>query len=138
MSKYFQSAEQLYDVFEGFFNALRTHPTLAPRVLKLGNNLRFLIEDPVAEMTVDTKTPGGRVIMGPSDVACEIVMRMKADAGHRFWLGDLNLMLALTKREIVVERGALSSILQLLPVLKPAHAIYRETLRNKGWVCQPK
>ena len=127
MSQFFRDVDHLYQVFDTFFNRLRLHPDIGPRVLALGANMRFLTEDPHGEMTIDTTTPDGRVIMGPApDVDCEIVMRMKADAGHRFWLGELNLMKALTTRQMSVVQGSVTKILKLLPILRPAHAIYRE------------
>ena len=128
MSTYFNTAAQLYAFFHDFFGRLRTDASVASHILELRANLRFVITDPDAEITIDTRPPGGLVIMGPSDVPCEIVLRMSADAGHRFWLGDLGLLAAVTRREVVVERGSLTKILKLLPILKPAHVIYRQVL----------
>ncbi|MDX1386052.1 MAG: hypothetical protein R3257_00575, partial [bacterium] len=58
-------------------------------------------------------------------------MTMKADVAHRFWFGKVNLIAALTRREMVA-KGPIPKILKLLPAIKPAYSLYPEYLKEKG------
>jgi hypothetical protein len=56
---------------------------------------------------------------------------MKADVAHEFWLGNVNLMVALTRKQIVA-KGPIPKIMKLLPVIKPAYAKYQALLKDRG------
>ena len=61
----------------------------------------------------------------------EIVMTMEADTAHKFWLGNLNVPLALAKRKVKVD-GNLTKMMGLLPAIGPAYARYAEYLKANG------
>jgi hypothetical protein len=50
-------------------------------------------------------------------------MSMKADVAHEFWLGKVNVPIAILSGKIV-SKGPTPQALALLPVVKPAYAIY--------------
>jgi hypothetical protein len=56
---------------------------------------------------------------------------MDADVAHRFWLGQLNLIKALSSKDIK-SSGSIPKLLKLLPVIKPAFVIYPEILTEMG------
>lgn len=72
-----------------------------------------------------------RVILGPTDIKPEIYMTMKADIAHEFWLGKVNLLAALSRRQIVA-KGPIPKALKLLPAIKPAYSLYAEFLAERG------
>ncbi len=61
----------------------------------------------------------------------EVELTMSADDGHRFWLGQLNLPVALAKRKIKVG-GGVTKLMGLVPALQPAYALYRKHLAELG------
>ena len=97
--------------------------------------IRFVYEDPDSEIWLDAskKDPNNLgVITGPAEgLTAEVEMSMRADVAHQFWLGNVNLMVALTRKQIVA-KGPIPKIMKLLPVVKPAYAVYQNMLKEKG------
>ena len=58
-------------------------------------------------------------------------MRMKADVAHRFWLGQVNVALALTRGQIEAD-GPVDKLLRLVPLTAPAIPLYRRQLIDQG------
>ncbi len=58
-------------------------------------------------------------------------MEMNSDVAHRFWLGKVNLMVALTKGDIKA-KGPIPKIMKLLPIIRDAYAIYKDFLKEEG------
>ena len=58
-------------------------------------------------------------------------MTMKADVAHRFWLGEVNVPLALAHGEMVAN-GPTAKILRLVPLLQPLFPRYRQLLDRAG------
>ena len=54
-----------------------------------------------------------------------------ADDGHAFWLGELNMALALAKGKVKVT-GPISKIMKLLPAMRPAFPKYKAFLSERG------
>ena len=59
----------------------------------------------------------------------DVEMTMKADTAHKFWKGKVNLVTALARREITA-KGPIPKILKLLPIIKPAYALYPPYLND--------
>ena len=59
-----------------------------------------------------------RVDLGPSDLDPEVVMALEADTAHRFWLGKVNVTVALARGQIKA-KGPVAKILRLVPIVKP-------------------
>ena len=73
----------------------------------------------------------GRVECGPTDMEPEVVMTMDADTAHRFWLGHVNVTVALARGQIKA-RGPVAKILKLVPLVKPVFPRYRAMLQESG------
>jgi putative sterol carrier protein len=58
-------------------------------------------------------------------------MRMKADTAHRFWLGEVNVTMAIARGEIKAQ-GPVSKILKLVPLAKPVFPRYKAMLEADG------
>jgi hypothetical protein len=59
-------------------------------------------------------------------------MFMSADDGHRFWLGELNIPMAMARKKIRIQ-GPVGVLLKLLPALQPAFGMYRDFLTERGF-----
>jgi len=71
------------------------------------------------------------VDFGESGMEPEVTMRMSADTGHRFWLGQVNVNVALARGEIKAE-GPVAKILRLVPLTKPIFPRYKAQLERQG------
>ena len=61
----------------------------------------------------------------------EVTMSMKADVAHRFWLGKINVTMAIARGEIK-PGGPVAKILKLVPLTKPVYPRYKAMLRRQG------
>ena len=61
----------------------------------------------------------------------EVVMTMEADTAHRFWLGKVNVTVALARGQMKA-KGPVAKILKLVPLTKPVFPRYRALLEQDG------
>ena len=131
----FKDADQLYELLGGLFEELTSDENIAEKFAKSALVIRFVYTDPDAEIWLDAskQDPDNLVVVTglAEGITAEVEMSMKADIAHQFWLGNVNLMVALTRKQIVA-KGPIPKIMKLLPVLKPAYAVYRQMLEDKG------
>jgi putative sterol carrier protein len=73
----------------------------------------------------------GQVDLGSTEHEPEVVMSMEADTAHRFWLGKVNVTVALARGQIKA-KGPVAKILKLVPLVKPVFPRYREQLEAAG------
>ncbi|KAB2840620.1 hypothetical protein F9K50_05475 [bacterium] len=128
---YFQSSQQLQDVLGGFFQRLFDHPQIGPKLREANLKLQFQYSDPELSISADTAQNPVKLLFNDASFKPEVQMSMKADVAHRFWHGKVNLIAALTRREMVA-KGPIPKILKLLPAIKPAYDLYPEYLKEKG------
>jgi putative sterol carrier protein len=134
----FRDSQQLYDTVGELMNRAKTDPEIGKKIAKAGVIIQFRYTNPDAVTTVNAKdkpTQEGAfvdVINGETSLTPEIVMTMKADVAHAFWHGKVNLISALTKREILLE-GSKTKVLQLLPAVTPLYKVYPALLKEKGY-----
>lgn len=62
----------------------------------------------------------------------ELKLSMSADDGHKFWLGALNVPMALARKKVKVE-GPVGKLLKLLPAITPAFEQYQTYTATKGY-----
>lgn len=131
---FFRDADDVYDLLGGMFQQGREHPDLGPKVAASKILIQFQYREPEAVITINAKNPKEPpfdVILGPTDIQPDVTMTMKADVAHEFWLGKVNLLTALARRQIVAH-GPVSVAIKLVPVLGPAFSLYRQYLEQKG------
>lgn len=128
---YFQSSQQLQDVLGGFFQRLFDDPNIGPKLRAAKLKLQFHYSDPELTISADTGQEPVQLKFNDPDFKPEVQMSMKADVAHRFWHGKVNLVAALTRREMVA-KGPIPKILKLLPAIKPAYDLYPKYLAEKG------
>lgn len=125
----FKSSEQLQQVLGGFFKLLASDPTVGPKLLASKLVLKFIYKDPELSITIDLKSAEEALFtFNDADKKADVEMTMKADVAHKFWLGQLNLVVALARREIVA-KGPVPKILQMLPIIKPAYKLYPDYIK---------
>ena len=73
----------------------------------------------------------GDVEFGETEMEPEVVMSMEADTAHRFWLGKVNVTVALARGQIKAS-GPVAKILKLVPLTKPAFPRYKALLEAMG------
>jgi hypothetical protein len=125
----FTDSENFYSVMTPFFNKLKDDPEIGPKVLASGLIIQFRYTNPDAILTIDC--PNNLIYQGEVEMPPTITMSMTSTIAHKFWLGKVSLMVALTKREMVA-KGPVAAIMKLLPIIKGAYAMYNDYLREIG------
>ena len=125
----FTDSDNFYTVMVPFFNKLKDDAEIGPKIMSSGLIIQFVYSDPDAIITIDC--PNNVITQGPSDLTATVTMSMKSQVAHRFWLGKVNLMVALTKRDMIA-KGPVAAIMKLLPIIKGAYAMYADYLREIG------
>jgi hypothetical protein len=134
----FTDSQQFYDTVGELMNRAKMDPEIGRKIARAGVIIQFRYTDPDAVTTVDAKnkpTQAGAfvdVFNGPSELKPDIIMTMKADTAHAFWHGKVDLLRALTKKEIILQ-GSQLKVLQLLPAVTPLYKVYPVLLKEKGY-----
>jgi hypothetical protein len=129
---YFKDEEDVYRFIGRLFQELAEDPELAPRLKTANTVVRYQMADPVATITLKMcPDEEMQVDLGPSDLDPEVLMMLQADTAHRFWLGRVNVTVALARGEIKA-KGPVAKILKLIPLVKPAFPRYRAMLEEAG------
>ena len=128
---FFRDTDQLYEILDDLFRHVAAMPALESAMVESGIILRFRYREPDGQVTVDLRQRPISWTFGETDAKPDLEMIQSADTAHEFWLGELNIPLALASRR-VVSRGPVRKALALLPALEPAYALYRQVLRERG------
>lgn len=134
----FQDSKHFYECVGELMDRAKRDPQIGPKIAKSGIVIQFVYTDPEAMTTIngrDKPTQPGAfvdVIHGPCSLKPDVKMSMKADVSHAFWHGKVNLISALSKKEIVAE-GPIPKILKLLPTVQPLYKTYPNLLKEKGY-----
>jgi SCP-2 sterol transfer family len=129
---YFHDEADVYRFIGRLFQELIHDPDLAPRFRQANTTVQYQMSDPDSQITVDMRPDHEmRVDLGPSDLDPEVVMTLDADTAHRFWLGKVNVTVALARGQINA-KGPVAKILKLVPLVKPVFPRYQQMLRDAG------
>lgn len=129
----FENSDRLQQVLGGFFHFILDHPVMGPKLKESKLVLKFNYTEPDLSILINLSRETPEITYNDSSKQPDVEMRMKADVAHRFWFGKVNLMIALARREMVA-KGPIPKILRLLPVIKPAYALYPSYLKEKGFL----
>lgn len=121
----FKDEAEVHQYIGGVFEKGLADPEIGPKLSGSGVILQITYTDPGAVVTVDM--PNGKVYAGDTDLKPVIELFMTADDGNRFWLGDLNLAVALAKGKVRA-KGPTSKVLKLVPAAKSLFPTYRQML----------
>ncbi|MCS6985533.1 MAG: iron-containing alcohol dehydrogenase [Leptospiraceae bacterium] len=129
----FKDEQMLYDILLGFFEKLKEHPEIGPKLHATGLSVRFNYANPDSSIAIDGRGP--EVVFFKGEEArkfqAQVEMSMQADFAHYFWHGKANLLQALARREVIA-KGDVPSVMRLLPILEPAYDLYPRYLRERG------
>ena len=128
----FKSSEKFEEVLGGFFKQVSDTPSVADKLLASKLIIRFTYTDPDVVILVDCSDDKVKVRPGDTETKAEVEMSMSADIAHKFWFGKVNLMAALTRRQMVA-KGPIPKILKLLPAIKPTYTMYPKYLEANGY-----
>lgn len=128
----FQTGDEVAQLIGGFLTEIMADPDLGPKFAAADAKVLMTYINPEACFLMDCTVDPPTVAIDPADTsAAEFKLQMSADDAHKFWLGDLNVPLALAKRKVKVD-GNLAKMMGLLPALGPAYARYAEYLKVHG------
>ena len=120
----FSSEQDVYGRIGRIFEDICADDDAARQLQRADTIVQYRCHDPDAVITVDIRAEvEPRVLFGACDLVPEVVMSMAADVAHRFFLGHVNVMVALARREILAE-GPVTKIVKLVPLVKPFFARY--------------
>ncbi|AWK77008.1 SCP2 sterol-binding domain-containing protein [Rhodococcus ruber] len=122
----FKNDDDVYKYVGGVFTQGVADPELGPKFAESGVTLRITYTDPDSVITVDF--PNGKVYTGAGvgpDPNVELFM--SADNGNKFWLGNLNLPVAMAKGTVRA-KGPVPKLLKLIPAAKTLFDPYRKML----------
>jgi SCP-2 sterol transfer family len=129
---YFKDAEEVYAYIGRLFEQLAEDQELGPKFRKANTIVQYRYREPESQITVKLmEGEEGRVDCGPTDMEPEVVMTMAADTAHRFWLGKVNVTVALARGQMKA-KGPVAKILKLVPLVKPVFPRYRQMLEDGG------
>jgi len=129
---YFKSEQEVYDTIGKLFENLRDDDELFPKFQRANTIVQYQFRDPESQITVKMlDAEPGEVDLGPTDMEPEVTMSMEADTAHRFWLGKVNVTVALARGQMKA-KGPVAKILKLVPLVKPVFPRYREQLEEQG------
>jgi hypothetical protein len=128
----FKDADEVYATIGKLFEDLTGDDELAPRFRKANTIVQYRYRDPESQITVMLLDgQEGRVDCGETAMEPEVVMTMDADTAHRFWLGKVNVTVALARGQMKA-KGPVAKILKLVPLVKPVFPRYRRLLDDVG------
>lgn len=124
----FQDSDEAHAYLGGIFDDAMADDELGPRFAEAGVVLKLNYSDPDATLLVDMPNravyKGAEVANGPDP---QVEMWMTADVGHKFWLGEVNISVALAKGTMRA-KGPVPKILKLVPLAKELFPRYRAQL----------
>jgi hypothetical protein len=130
---YFDDIQVFYDLLVGVFDDLMQDPAIRQKALDSNLLVKFVYREPEGEYWIDCRGDEVKVYPGgpPEEMVPDASLSMELDTAHAFWCGQLNLLGALSSGEIEAD-GSVPKLLKMLPVIKPAYAIYVDLLKKKG------
>ena len=129
---YFKDADEVYAYIGRLFEELSQDEELSPKFQKANTIVQYRYREPESVITVSLlEGEDGQVDCGDTDLEPEVVMTMDADTAHRFWLGKVNVTVALARGQMKA-RGPVAKILKLVPLTKPIFPRYRAILEQSG------
>lgn len=129
---YFKDAQEVYDHLGKVIADAANDEELGPQFRRANTILRYEYSEPDSRITLRLQEgQPGDVDFGESEMEPEVTMTMAADVAHRFWLGEVNVAVALTRGQIKA-RGPVNKVLKLVPLARPVFPRYRQQLIDQG------
>jgi hypothetical protein len=129
---YFKDAEDVYKHLGRLFEDIIADDDLGPRFKATDTVVQIRMRRPDSQLTLKALAEEElQIDFGITELRPEVVLAMDADTAHRFWLGKVNVTVALARGQISA-RGPVAKILKLVPLVEPVRARYAEALQQSG------
>jgi putative sterol carrier protein len=129
---YFKDDQEVYATIGKLFEDLADDDELGPKFRKANTIVQYQYRNPESQITVKMLDgEDGQVDLGPTELEPEVVMTMEADTAHKFWLGKVNVTVALARGQMKA-KGPVAKILKLVPLVKPVFPRYKAQLEAEG------
>lgn len=129
---YFKDADEVYATIGKLFVDLTQDEELAPKFRKANSIVQFKYRNPESQITVKAiEGQEGQVDCGETAMTPDIVMSMDADTAHKYWLGKVNVTVALARGQMKA-KGPVAKILKMVPIAKPVFPMYKKQLQDTG------
>ncbi|WP_045824580.1 SCP2 sterol-binding domain-containing protein [Williamsia herbipolensis] len=126
----FKNEDEVYKFLAGIFQRGLEVEGLADKLSGSGVVLRVHYTDPDAVVTVDM--PNKVVETGASSTAVpNVELFMSSDTGNKFWLGKVNLTMAMAKGTVRA-KGPVPKLLKLIPQAKNLFPEYKSMLQSEN------
>ena len=119
----FETADELYACIGGLFERLKSQTQVQKELASLNLTVTFNHTEPTSSITLIAHEGENAIHYGECDEKPDVELAMTGDIAHHFWMGEINVMGAITKRQIV-PTGSLSKIMALTPLIKAGIKIY--------------
>lgn len=121
----FTDEQQVYDRLGRAFQSLADDPETAVKLKRANLVVQYQFRKPESTITVKLlRDEDLAVEFGPTTFRTEVVYAMDADVAHTFFLGELNVTVALSRGEIRAS-GPIKKILEVVPTVVPLIPLYR-------------
>jgi len=129
---YFKDEQEVYDYIGKLFQDLAEDDELWPKFRRANTIVQCQFRNPESQITVCMREDeDAQVDLGPTELEPEVLMTMDADTAHRFWLGKVNVTVALARGQMKA-KGPVAKILKLVPLVKPVFPRYKRMLTDAG------
>lgn len=129
---YFKDAEDVYRHLGRLFEDIIADEDLGARFKAADTVVQIRMRRPDSQLTLKTlEAEDQQIDFGVTELRPEVVLAMDADTAHRFWLGKVNVTVALARGQISA-RGPVAKILKLVPLVEPVRARYESSLQESG------
>jgi putative sterol carrier protein len=129
---YFSDDREVYEFIGKLFEDLAGDDELGPKFRKANTIVQYQYRNPESQITVKMiEGEDPQVDLGQTTMEPEVIMSMDADTAHRFWLGKVNVTVALARGQMKA-KGPVAKILKLVPLVKPVFPRYKAQLEQAG------
>lgn len=135
----FKDEQEFKRVFEQIFVLMNEHPTVGKTLADARAPHKFLISDLGLEFHVTYSEPAdlarGKYLRwqwGTPAWEPLITLTMNADVANRYFQGKESITTAVMLGRVKI-KGPMSKILELAPVTKPIHPVYRQWLEDQRY-----
>ena len=119
----FETPDQLYGCVGGLLNKMGVDPIVLAELQSLKLKVKFIFHEPESSIFLTVEDGTHSIYYGETCQKPDIELAMSGDVAHYFWMGEVNVMQAITKQQIVAS-GPLGKIMKLVPLIKVAIKLY--------------
>ena len=119
----FEKPDQLYGCIAGLLNKMGADPLVLAELQSLKLKVKFTFHDPESSIFLTVENGAHSIYYGETNQKPDIELAMSGDIAHYFWMGEVNVMQAITKQQIVAS-GSLGKIMKLVPLIKASIKLY--------------